>query len=121
MVAEREGSKRYPGASELLVLADSGGSNAPRVRCFKYAFRPASLTLPAQGLPSVTTPAVASKWNPIDHRLFSEISKNWAGHPLRSYQTILNHIRTTTTEAGLRVHAQLVEQEYPRGVQHNRR
>ena len=43
-------------------------------------------------------PSGASKWNPIDHRLFSEISKNWAGHPLRSYQTILNHIRTTTTD-----------------------
>ena len=45
-------------------------------------------------------PSGASKWNPIDHRLFSEISKNWAGHPLRCYRTILNHIRTTTTEPG---------------------
>ena len=61
-------------------------------------------------------PSCASKWNPIDHRLFSEISKNWAGHPLRSYQTILNHIRTTTTDTGLCVTAQLVDQEYPKGV-----
>ena len=61
-------------------------------------------------------PSGASKWNPIDHRLFSEISKNWAGHPLRSYQTILNHIRTTTTDTGLCVTAQLVDQEYPKGV-----
>ena len=57
-----------------------------------------------------------SKWNPIDHRLFSEISKNWAGHPLRSYQTILNPIRTTTTATGLRVHAELVDDECHRGV-----
>ena len=48
--------------------------------------------------------------------MFSEISKNWAGHPLRSYQTILNHIRTTTTVTGLRVHAELVVDEYHRGV-----
>ena len=61
-------------------------------------------------------PSGASKWNPIDHRLCSEISKNWAGHPLRSYQTILNHIRTTTTDTGLCVTAQMVDQEYPQGV-----
>ena len=61
-------------------------------------------------------PSGASKWNPIDHRLFSEISKNWAGHPLRSYRTILNHIRTTTTDTGMCVTAQLVDQEYPKGV-----
>ena len=61
-------------------------------------------------------PGGASKWNPIDHRLFSEISKNWAAVPLRDYATILNHIRTTTTDTGLSVVAQLVEQEYPTGV-----
>ena len=61
-------------------------------------------------------PSGASKWNPIDHRLFSEISKNWAGHPLRCYQTILNHIRTTTTDTGLCVTARLVDQEYQNGV-----
>ena len=78
---QREGRQRYPGASELLVLADSGGSNAPRVRCFKYALQtrlvdPYHLTVTVCHYPSG-----ASKWNPIDHRLFSEISKNWAGHP----------------------------------------
>jgi hypothetical protein len=72
-----EGRARYPGAAELLVLADSGGSNGPRSRVFCHY------------------PAGASKWNPIEHRLFSEISKNWAGCPLRSYETILNYIRTT--------------------------
>ena len=61
-------------------------------------------------------PSGASKWNPIDHRLLSEISKNWAGVPLRNYETILNHIRTTTTNTGLSVAAQLVEQDYPTGI-----
>ena len=113
---QRDGCQRYPTASELLVLADSGGSNAPRVRCFKYALQtrlvdPYHLTVTVCHYLSG-----ASKWNPIDHRLFSEISKNWAGHPLRTYQTILNHIRTTTTASGLRVHAELFDQEYHRGV-----
>ena len=115
---QSEGLERYCDASELLVLADSGGSNSPRIRCFKYALQtrladPHHLKVTVCHYPS----AIASKWNPIDHRLFSEISKNWAGHPLRSsHRTILNHIRTTTTDTGLCVTAQLVDQEYPKGV-----
>lgn len=113
---QREGLARYPNATELLVLADSGGSNAPRVRRFKHALQN-RLVDPYQLKVTVCHyPGGASKWNPIDHRLFSEISKNWAGHPLRSYQTILNHIRTTTTMTGLRVRAELVVDEYHRGV-----
>ena len=61
-------------------------------------------------------PSGASKWNPIEHRLFSEISKNWAGCPLRSYETILNYISTTETQTGLRVTAHRVNQEYPKGL-----
>ena len=100
-----DGLERYRNASELLVLADSGGSNAPRVRCFKYALQ-TRLVDPYQLTVTVCHyPSGASKWNPIDHRLFSEISKNWAARPLRSYQTILNHIRTTTTDTGLCVTA----------------
>ena len=113
---EWEGRERYTGAPELLVLADGGGSNSPRVRAFKLALQ-TRLADPHQL--SVTVchyPAGASKWNPIDHRLFSEISKNWAGQPLRSYETILNHIRTTTTKTGLRVSAHLIDREYPKGV-----
>ena len=113
---QREGRQHYPGASELLVLADSGGSNAPRVRCFKYALQTRLVDPYHLKVTVCHYPGGASKWNPIDHRLFSEISKNWAGHPLRSYQTILNHIRTTTTVTGLRVHAELVDHEYHRGV-----
>ena len=113
---ESEGRERYAGAPELLVLADSGGSNSPRVRAFKAALQ-TRLADPHQI--SVTVchyPAGASKWNPIDHRLFSQISRNWAGHPLRCYETVLNYIRTTTTKTGLRVSAHLIDQEYPTGV-----
>ena len=113
---QREGLERYCDASELLVLADSGGSNAPRVRCFKYALQTRLADPHYLKVTVCHYPSGASKWNPIDHRLFSEISKNWAGHPLRSYRTILNHIRTTTTDTGLCVTAQLVDQEYPKGV-----
>ena len=61
-------------------------------------------------------PPGTSKWNPIEHRLFAEISKHWAGEPLVSYETILNYIRTTTTAAGLTVNAAMLEGEYPTGV-----
>ena len=108
---QRERLERYCDASELLVLADSGGSNPPRIRCFKYALQTRLADPHHLKVTVCHYPSGASKWNPIDHRLFSEISKNWAGHPLRSYQTILNHIRTTTTDTGLCVTAQLVDQE----------
>ena len=61
-------------------------------------------------------PSGASKWNPIEHRLFSEISKNWAGRPLETWDTILNCIKTTTTKTGLRVQSSLVEKTYNTGI-----
>ena len=61
-------------------------------------------------------PTGASKWNPIEHRLFSDISKNWAGRPLDSYETILNYARTTRTSKGLEVNAYLVNTHYPKGM-----
>ena len=61
-------------------------------------------------------PPGASKWNPIEHRLFSELSKNWAGRPLDSFDTIVNYARTTSTTTGLRVRAHLVRKPYRRGV-----
>ena len=114
---QRDGLERYRDASELLVLADSGGSNAPRMPLLQVCTPDAHS--PTRHHLKVTVchyPSGASKWNPIDHRLFSELfSKNWAGHPLRSYQTILNHIRTTTTDTGVvALTAQLVDQEYSR-------
>jgi hypothetical protein len=62
-------------------------------------------------------PTGASKWNPIEHRLFSEISKNWAGEPLDSYRKILNFIRSTKTQTGLSVTAQLDRRHYPTGIE----
>ena len=60
-------------------------------------------------------PPGASKWNPIEHRLFSEISKNWAGEPLRNFRTALHFIRTTKTDSGLRVEARYIRQKYETG------
>ena len=94
---QAEGLQHYPRARELLVLADSGGSNSPRIRCFKYALQTRLVDPHRLKVTVCHYPGGASKWNPIDHRLFSEISKNWAGVPLRDYATILNHIHTTDT------------------------
>jgi hypothetical protein len=113
---EIEGRGRYPRATELLVLADGGGSNGPRSRAFKHRLQ--ACLCDTHGITATLChyPTGASKWNPIEHRLFSQISKNWAGCPLRNYETILNYLATTRTETGLRVTAHLVDQEYPTGV-----
>lgn len=111
-----EGQQRYGGAQHLAILADAGGSNRPTSRAWKYGLQ--TRLCDRHGL-SVTVahyPTGASKWNPIEHRLFSEISKNWAGRPLDSYETILNYLRTTTTTTGLCVQAHLVPTPYPKGV-----
>lgn len=113
---EGEGRARYPGARDLLVLADGGGSNGPRNRAFKATLQTRLCDVHRLRVTVCHYPTGASKWNPIEHRLFSEISKNWAGCPLRSYETMLNYISTTRTETGLRVTAQLVTQEYAKGV-----
>ena len=110
------GRSRYAGATELLVLADGGGSNGAHIRAWKHALQhclcdPHGLTVTVCHYPTG-----ASKWNPIEHRLFSEISKNWAGRPLDSYDTILNYASTTRTSTGLAVKAYLVNTDYPKGV-----
>ena len=109
---ERHGTKQYPQAKRILILADNGGSNRPTSVPLKYHLW-SSLCL-QHGL-KVTVchyPTGASKWNPIEHRLFSEISKNWAGEPLVSLQTVLNFIRTTKTSSGLRVSAMFNRKQY---------
>ena len=110
------GQRQYPRATRLLILADSGGSNGPRCRAWKFGIQ--EKLADRHGL-SVTVshyPSGASKWNPVEHRLFSEISKNWAGRPLDSYQTILNYCRTTSTSTGLLVKAYLDDRTYDKGV-----
>jgi Rhodopirellula transposase DDE domain len=107
-----EGRRRYPGASELLILADSGGSNSARSRLWKYALQE-RLVDPYQLAVTVCHyPTSASKWNPIEHRLFSEISKHWRGQPLTDYPTILRLVAETKTKTGLRVRCALKKKHY---------
>jgi hypothetical protein len=110
-----EGLLRYPDATELLILADGGGSNGYRVRAFKYWLQHRLCDLHCLVVTVAHYPAGASKWNPIEHRLFSEISKNWAGRPLDSFDTVLAYARTATTATGLQVTAHHVERSYQKG------
>ena len=112
----REGCHRYRGTSRILILADSGGSNGANCHQWKHALQ--EKLADRYGL-SVTVchyPTGASKWNPIEHRVFSEISKQWAGRPLNDYPTILHLIRETKTDTGLRVTATLNSKAYPIGI-----
>jgi len=108
--------QRFPGATGLFIEADGGGSNASRSRVFKQQLQEKL----ADGLGLTVTvchyPPGSSKWNPIEHRLFSEISKTWAGCPLRSFDLLLDYIADTKTRSGLTVQAQLVTTHYPTGV-----
>jgi len=111
-----EARDRYPEANELVILADGGGSNASNSRVWKHDIATQLCARHSITVKVAHYPPGASKWNPIEHRLFSEISKNWAGRPLDSYETALNYIRSTTTTTGLRVRAHLVEQQYEKGI-----
>src|SRR6185503_15232097 len=84
----RDGSRRYPDAPELLILADTGGSNGARCRAWKLALQAKLVDRYQLGVTVCHYPTGASKWNPIEHRLFSEISKHWGGQPLTDYETI---------------------------------
>ncbi|MBU0639398.1 MAG: ISAzo13 family transposase [Planctomycetes bacterium] len=109
------GQAHYPQAADLLILADSGGANSSHSRVWKYRLK--KQLCDAHGL-TVTVchyPPGASKWNPIEHRLFSEITKRWAGEPLVSQDRTLHFIRTTTTQTGLRVTARLDRSTYATG------
>jgi len=109
----RQGCHRYPDAPELLILADSGGSNGARCRLWKYALQ--THLVDPYGL-TVTVchyPTGASKWNPIEHRFFSEVSKHWAGQPLSDYPTVVRLIGETRTQTGLRANCVLNTKDYP--------
>jgi hypothetical protein len=110
------GRSQYPTAQRLLILADSGGSNGARPRAWKKYLQEriadeCGLTITVAHYPTGT-----SKWNPIEHRFFSEISKNWAGVPLESFEILLNFMRKTTTKTGLRVEACRDQQTYEKGI-----
>lgn len=106
----------YPNARSLFLEVDSGGSNGARSRLWKQQLQekicdPFGLTLTVCHYPTG-----CSKWNPLEHRLFSEISKTWAGCPLRSYELMLKYLRDTKTQTGLTVQATLVTTEYAKGI-----
>ena len=108
------GCERYPEMRELLITADCGGSNGYRVRLWKFQLQHLADEL---GIPITVChfPPGTSKWNKIEHRLFSFIAKNWRGKPLIDYQTIVSLIAATTTEKGLEVRCALDENTYEKG------
>jgi transposase len=111
----RMGRAVYPGANELLITADSGGSNGSRNRLWKVSL---------QGLADETGLKIAvchfppgtSKWNKIEHRMFCHITENWRGRPLVSHTVVVNLIGSTRTRTGLRVGAELDTNTYPKGI-----
>jgi len=109
------GRQCYPAASELMITADGGGSNGSRVRLWKMELQRLAdeirIPIHVSHLPPGT-----SKWNKIEHRLFSYISMNWRGQPLVSHEVIINLIAGTTTRKGLKVHAELDDSLYPAGI-----
>lgn len=109
------GKTRYPDATQLMITADSGGSNGARVRLWKVELQKLAnetgLEIQVSHFPPGT-----SKWNKIEHRLFSAISLNWRGQPLVSHEVIINLIESTTTSTGLKVRASLDTNHYPKGI-----
>jgi transposase len=111
---KRVGTKRYAGAREIFVTADAGGSNSYRSHVWKYELQRLADRIDVAIRVSHFPPGT-SKWNKVEHRLFSFISINWRGRPLRSYETIVNLISNTTNRGGLVVRARLDRRRYPTG------
>jgi hypothetical protein len=111
---KKQGQSAYPGARRLLITADSGGSNGRRLRLWKWELQRLAnefgLTISVCHFPPGT-----SKWNKIEHRLFSFISQNWRGYPLLTYETVVNLISSTRTNTGLTVSCRLDTRKYPTG------
>jgi len=106
------GKRRYPRARKLLITADSGGSNSSRTRLWKVALQELADRLRMR-LEICHFPPGTSKWNKIEHRMFSFITQNWRGRPLMSYAAIVQLIGSTKTDRGLRIRAEVDEHEYP--------
>jgi hypothetical protein len=109
------GKRRYPHVRELLICADSGGSNGYRIHLWKYELQKFcdehQLKITVSHFPPGT-----SKWNKIEHRLFSYITMNWRGRPLTDYRTVVNLIASTTTKTGLFVKVRLDKRQYKKGI-----
>jgi hypothetical protein len=111
----RMGSRVYPHAKELLITADSGGSNGSRLRLWKVALQELADDI-GLSLSVCHFPPGTSKWNTIEHRMFCHITENWRGKPLVSRAVIVNLIGNTKTRAGLHIKAELDENHYPKGI-----
>ena len=105
----------YPAMKDILLLCDSGGSNGYRPRFWKYGLYETIVRRHGITVTVCHYPPGASKWNPVEHRLFSFITKEWAGHPLRSLDTMMKYIQATTTKTGLQVTARLNDRAYAKG------
>ena len=116
---KQDGAKKYEGCKKLLILADAGGSNGYRPRAWKYELQKKLCDPFGLCVTVCHYPPSASKWNPIEHRLFSAISNNWKGVPLNSYEKIIKYMRKTKTTPdqgpGLKVKATLVRKRYKNG------
>lgn len=110
-----EGMKQYPSAKQLLILADAGGSNSYRSRLWKHQLQTELSDRHGLAVTVCHYPSGCSKWNPVEHRLFSFISMNWAGKPLQTFEKILSYIRGTMTQTGLTVKAWMIERIYEIG------
>ena len=108
---KRLGQKRYPRATRLLITADSGGSNSPRTRLWRWALQQLA-NATGMTIEVCHYPPGTSKWNKIEHRLFCHITRNWQGVPLETMEIVVNLIGSTHTKEGLEVHAWLDEKEY---------
>jgi hypothetical protein len=109
------GRHRYPDATKLLICADAGGSNGYRIRAWKVELAKLAAETGLE-ITVVHYPPGTSKWNKIEHRMFSFITMNWRGRPLTSYRVMVQLIANTTTTKGLKVNAELDEGYYPTGV-----
>lgn len=111
---KKMGAKQYPEATELLVTADAGGSNGYRSRVWKAELQRLATEI-GLAISVVHFPPGTSKWNKVEHRLFSHISMNWRGRPLEDYETIVQLIGSTKTTTGLKVNARLDRHRYRTG------
>lgn len=113
---EEMGRAAYPGATRLLITADGGGSNGHRSRLWK---REIAAFAAEVGLEITVChyPPGTSKWNKIEHRMFSHITKNWRGRPLESHEVVVSLIANTTTRTGLKIRAELDQRTYARGIE----
>jgi Rhodopirellula transposase DDE domain len=112
---QEEGRVTHPGADQLLIFADGGGGNGSRARAWKFNLQEKICDRFGLTVTVCHYPPGCSKWNPIEYRLFSQISKNWEGRPLRTLSIMLGYIRGTTTTTGLTVKACLDEGIYRKG------